>query len=128
MRLLGIDYGQKKLGVAVAFSPIAEPYSVIRRSNRESVLEKIKTLVEAEQIERVVVGISEGEMAKETKNFADNLRAYLTVPVDLHDETLSTQSAQKLAQEANVARAKRKRLEDAYAASIMLQSYLDGNV
>lgn len=112
MRILGIDYGRSKIGLAVAENGLAEPWKVVNPIELKKILEK-------EKFDKIVVGISEGEMGTESGKFAKTLGA------ETFDETLSTQDAQKLSREAGVSKKKRRGMEDAYAASIMLQNYLD---
>lgn len=125
MKILGIDYGRKKIGVAVSEGMVAEPLVVIRFNNEEEGLEKVAKVVKVEQIERVVVGISEGKMAEESKKFSLSLKELVKIPVEIFDETLSTQRAQELSIEAGIKRKKRKEMEDSYAAAVMLQGYLE---
>ena len=127
MRLLGIDFGRAKIGLAVSEGFLAEPYSVIRYEDEKELLEKIKVLVDKEQIDKVVVGVSEGKSAEEATSFGEKLRE-LGLEIVFFDETLSTVSAQELSREAGMKRKKRKALEDAFAASVMLQSFLESNV
>lgn len=126
MRLLGIDYGRRKVGLAISEGKVAEPLYVIRYSDTKILEQKIKKIIESEKIEKVVVGISEGQMAEETKKFLNAIRyTLLPVPIDTFDETLSTHDAQRASIEAGIKRKKRKSMEDAYAAATMLQGYLD---
>ena len=76
MHILGIDYGRKKIGLALADSEsdLAEPYRVIRFNLIEEAIKIIEKVVQVEQVGQVVVGISEGKMAEETKNFGKKLR------------------------------------------------------
>ena len=127
MRLLGIDFGRAKIGLAISEGFLAEPYSVIRYEDEKELLEKIKVLVDKEKIDKVVVGVSEGKSAEEATSFGEKLRE-LGLEVIFFDETLSTVSAQELSREAGMKRKKRKALEDAFAASVMLQSFLESNV
>ena len=127
MRLLGIDFGRAKIGLAVSEGFLAEPYSVIRYEDEKEVLEKIKVLVDKEKIDKVIVGVSEGKSAEEATSFGEKLRE-LGLEIIFFDETLSTVSAQELSREAGMKRKKRKALEDAFAASVMLQSFLESNV
>jgi len=124
---LGIDFGRAKIGLAVSEGFLAEPYSVIRYEDEKELLEKIKVLVDKEQIDKVVVGVSEGKSAEEATSFGEKLRE-LGLEIIFFDETLSTVSAQELSREAGMKRKKRKALEDAFAASVMLQSFLESNV
>ncbi len=129
MKILGIDYGKKKIGLALAEGPLAEPWKVIRFDDLSEAVRKIKTEIETEKPDRIIVGISEGAMAEETRKFLSAICNQLpAIKFETFDETLTTQEAQKLAIEAGISRKKRKEMEDAYAASLMLQLYLDSNV
>lgn len=119
MKILGIDYGRRKIGVAISQGSLAEPLQVIRYKDYEKMIAHIKRIIEKQKVEKVVVGISEGEMAKESKEFA------LIFNAETFDETLSSYDAKELSIQSNMGRKKRKEMEDAFAASIMLQSYLD---
>lgn len=126
MKYLGIDYGKKKVGLAISDGKLAEPMKVIRYVNIESLAKQIKQIIEKEKIEKVIVGVSEGEMAKEILQFLYAIRyTLLPVPCEIYDETLSTQEAISLSIQGGIKRKKRKSMEDAYAATIMLQNYLD---
>lgn len=127
MRLLGIDYGRAKVGLAVSEGILAEPLSVIRYEDEKELFENIRAIADKERIDKMVVGVSEGKSAEEARSFGDKLRS-MGVEVAFFDETLSTVSAQELSREAGIGRKKRKALEDAFAASVMLQSFLDSNV
>lgn len=119
MKTLGIDYGRSKIGVALGIDSFAEPLKVIHVDSFEDAVQKTKKEIETEKPDKVIVGISEGEMGNESKKFAKAIGA-LTF-----DETLTSKDAQKLSIEAGISRTKRHQMEDAYAASLMLQSYLD---
>ncbi len=127
MKLLGIDYGRKKIGLAIGDtnSGLAEPLKVIRFENLEEGLEKVMQEIKVEEVERIVLGISEGEMAEETKEFGRKIEAKLKIAVAFQDETLTTHEAQNYAIEAGIKRKKRKLMEDAYSAALILQAYLD---
>lgn len=125
MITLGVDYGRAKIGLAIGTGIIAEPLKVVRVSSWEDILEQVEQVVQVEQVEQVVVGVSEKEMGDEQKKFARLLQKKLSVPVVTWDETLSTHDAQTKAIEAGLSRQKRKKMEDAYAAAVVLQSYLE---
>ena len=127
MRLLGIDYGRAKIGLAVSEGILAEPFSVIRYEDEKELFENIKAIADKERIDKVVVGVSEGKSEEDARSFGDKLRS-MGIEGIFFDETLSTVSAQELARQAQIGRKKRKALEDAFAASVMLQSFLDSNV
>ena len=124
-KVLGIDYGIKKIGLAISDGSLAEPHSVIRFESEEEAMEKIEQVVQVEKVEQVITGISEGEMAKETKRFVRKLRKKLILPIFFQDETLTTHQAKELAIKAGIKRKKRRELEDAYSATLILQAYLD---
>lgn len=119
MKLLGIDYGRKKIGLAISDGRLSEPYQVIRYKDHDKMVAHIQRIIEKQKIEKVVVGISEGEMAEESKKFAKIFNA------ETSDETLSSHDAQQMSIESHMGRKKRKEMEDAFAASIMLQNYID---
>ena len=126
-KIVGIDYGRKKIGLAIADmdSRLAEPLEVIRFENLDEALEKVAQVVQVEEVEKVVLGISEGKMAKETKEFGKKLEVKLKIAVEFQDETLTTHEAQELSIKAGIKRKKRKLMEDAYSAALILQGYLD---
>ena len=124
MKYLGVDYGRSKIGLAVSDGKLAEPLTVIRYKDASAISEKLKQIIKQEKIEKVVIGVSEGEMAEESKKFGLALNLQPLV-LEFFDETLSTHDAQEMAKQNGMGRKKRKEMEDAFAASIMLQSYLD---
>ena len=128
MKILGIDYGRSKIGLAIADGPLADPMGVIRYTDTKTLVEKLIKIIEEDSIEKIIFGVSEGEMAKESINFSINFGKIIKIPVETFDETLSTQDAQRMSIEAGIGQKKRHQMEDAYAAAIMLQNYLDFKV
>ena len=122
MKTLGIDYGRSKVGLALGVDKFAEPFKVIRYKDINKLVLQVLQVIQVEQVEKVIVGISEGEMGEESKKFAKKLGA------ETFDETLSTQDAQRMSLEAGIGQKKRHQMEDAYAAAIMLQNYIDSNI
>jgi len=127
MRILAIDYGRKKIGLAIADSILAEPLKVIKYQLINKPIKEIIDVIKKEKVEKVVVGVSEGKMGAESKKFSQELRKNLKIRVETFDETLTTHDAQELSRNAGIKRTKRKALEDAYAAALMLQNYLDSD-
>ena len=125
MNILGIDYGRSKIGLAIAEGNLADPIKVIRYSDTKILVDQLLKFIEEYKIEKVIFGVSEGEMGKESKNFCINFGKLVKIPVETFDETLSTQDAQRMSREAGIGQKKRHEMEDAYAAAIMLQNYLD---
>lgn len=124
-KILGIDYGRSKIGLAMAEGSLADPMGVIRYTDTKTLVGKLIKIIDEEGIEKVVFGVSEGEMGQESKNFSLNFGKLVKIPVETFDETLSTQDAQRMSREAGIGQKKRHQMEDAYAAAIMLQNYLD---
>lgn len=125
MKYLGIDYGRKKIGLAMSDGKLSEPMKVIRYKDIKSLVLQIKQIIEQEKIEKVIIGMSENEMGEEIQKFCSVLSHHLSVPVEVSDETLSSHDAIEMSVESGMSRKKRKEMEDAFAASIMLQNYLD---
>jgi len=125
MRILGIDYGYRKIGLAIAETGLAEPFIVVHVNSEEEAIEKLSKIAKEERIEKIVVGVSEGKMGKDSELFGKKLRENLGTPVEFEDETLSSRDSQRLSIAAGLSRKKRKQMEDAFAATVMLQSYLE---
>lgn len=125
MSILGIDYGKRKIGLALAEGKFALPYKVLRASWQDAV-RKITDMARREGIDKIVIGVSE-QGTQEERRFISALKELLDIPIEEWDETLTTQEAQNLALKAGIPRKKRKRMEDAFAAALMLQSYLDAH-
>ena len=125
IKILGIDYGRSKIGLAMAEGSLAGPMGVVRYTDTRVLTDKLIKVIEENGIEKIIFGVSEGEMGKESKNFSINFQKIVKIPVETFDETLSTQDAQIRSREAGIGQKKRHQMEDAYAATIMLQNYLD---
>lgn len=120
MNYLGLDYGQKHIGVAISAGLLAEPLTTIPNNN---LLTRLKQLITAHKIRTVVIGQPAGQLASEVRQLASWLSS-LNLIVELADETLSTQDAVKSLLHSG--RKKRAANEHAAAAAIILQSWLDG--
>jgi len=129
MKILGVDYGKSKIGLAIADdeSRLALPYSTIRFESEKEAIEKLEKIIKSEDVEKIVVGLPNGEIALKAKDFG-KLLGGIGFNVLYQDETFSTKEAQKMSIEAGIKRKKRKANEDAYAAALILQDYLDSNV
>src|SRR5690348_2189753 len=125
MKYLGIDYGKTKMGLAVSEGLSASPLKILSISSLGDALEKVRRVVEKEGVDVVVVGLPEsGEAKKLAESFVDGLKPY--VDVTPADETLSTQNAsQKMIQLGKGKKARAQ--EDAVAAALILQEYLDNH-
>jgi putative Holliday junction resolvase len=133
MRLLGIDAGTRRVGVALSdpTGTIAQGLTVIPRVSWEQVLGAIADLARTHRVEGIVVGLplrlegGEGEAAVEARKFATRLAEVVGIPVVLEDERLSTAEADRRMVEAGVRRDARRARRDAVAAALILQKALD---
>lgn len=122
MKILGLDFGQKWIGLAISEGELAQPLGVeVKTASLEL---KIKKLCLKEGVGKIVVGISEGKMAKIQKKFAQRLREITGCPVEFEDETLTSKEALRKMFESQTRKKKRKFWEHAVAATIILQNYL----
>lgn len=125
MRYLGIDYGEKRIGVAVSdpLGRIAFPKKLIFNRGREAILAQLKTLLDEEKISVMVVGLPVGldgkdtEQTKKTRDFAEMLKKELDVSVEFENEWFSTHMVERVGI--------KKEHTDEAAAAVILQSYLD---
>jgi len=125
MRLLGIDYGTRKVGLAFSDAPLAEPVKVIRFKSEFDLFDKLEEAVKEYSAQKIVVGVAEGDMAVKQREFASKLAKRVGVPIVLQDETLSTKETNTKLSEIKKSWRKRKALEDACAATVILQRYID---
>lgn len=131
MRVLGIDFGRKKIGLAIS-DPLqmAHPLGTLAVSGRADTVQKILELVKEKEIGEVVLGHplkpdgTVGEMALEVEKLAENLRKE-GLSVTLFDERFSTELAARSLHIMGKKRGKNKRDLDAMAAALVLQEYLD---
>lgn len=125
MNILGIDFGEKHVGLALGSTEIGVA-EILRKELRPEQLNEIKNICRAENVNKIVVGISEGKSAERAMNFADNLRKNIRIQVEFYDETLSTRDAiSKLSYKSAKNRSK---LEHSAAAAVILQNWLADNV
>jgi len=133
MKILGLDIGEKRIGIAISdeLGYTAQGMRVMNRSGLEDDLQVIKELIAAEQATEVVVGFpknmdgSLGEAAEKVLFFVKKIEEFISVPVILWDERWTTAEATRLLVEADLSRAKRRKVVDKLAAVLILQGYLD---
>lgn len=133
MRILGLDVGDKTIGVAVSdeMAWTAQGLKTILRKDYKDEISKIKEIIEEYEVKEIVVGLpknmngSIGPQGKKVITFVEILKTALSLPVLLWDERLSTVRAEKTLLEADLSRKKRKGLRDKLAAQFILQGYLD---
>jgi putative Holliday junction resolvase len=133
MRILGLDYGSKRIGVAVCdeLGITAQGLATITRKNRRQDLEEIARFIKAYVVEKIVIGYpikldgTEGIQCEKINKFARLLEYTFSLPVIKWDETLTTKEAEEILIRSNMRREKRKSVVDKLAAVLILQGYLD---
>ncbi len=133
-RILAIDYGSKRIGLA-ASDPLgitAMPLPFLPHKNWTQALNDLRKIVQDKSIALVIVGLpkapdgGEGAQAKSCRDFGEKLAATLRVPVEMVDETMTSREAGDiLINEFNLSRGKRKGVIDSLSACLMLRSYLE---
>lgn len=133
MRILGLDYGEKRIGVALSdeLGLTAQVLTTVIRKSRRRDVGSIAALVKAYGVEKIVIGYplrldgTEGIQCEKVLRFARRLEAALDISVIPWDETLTTKEAEEILARSGVQPKKRRAVVDRLAASLILQSYLD---
>jgi len=133
MRILGLDLGERRVGVAVSDpgGTIAHPLSRFQPVGRRDLVEQVVRLVREQEAGRVVVGYpwntdgTRGEQARRTDAVVQALREALEVPVTVWDERFSTEEAEAALRQGGLRPDQRKARRDMVAAALILQAYLD---
>ncbi|OGV56827.1 MAG: Holliday junction DNA helicase RuvA [Lentisphaerae bacterium GWF2_44_16] len=133
MRILGIDYGTVRTGVAMSdpLGMLAHPLEAIKISYMKDLIDAIAALSMKNGVEKIIIGLpkhmngDESDSSKKVRELASELEKKLNIPILLYDERLTTSAAEKLLIETDMSRKKRKEKIDSLAASIILQGYLD---
>jgi putative Holliday junction resolvase len=134
MRILALDHGSKRIGVAVSdeTKTIAQPLEFIPAEPFAGFLERLKQLIREKEVDLILVGLprnmdgSYGPAVQKVEAFVAVLRSAITVPIKTWDERLTSAQANRILIQSKVRRDKRKEKVDKMAAAILLQSYLDG--
>ncbi|MBF0545449.1 MAG: Holliday junction resolvase RuvX [Candidatus Riflebacteria bacterium] len=131
MKFIGIDVGKKRVGVASCdrLEMVSSPHSVIPVDGKT--FEKIKKLVEDEEVDGVVIGLplsmdgQERDACSEVRDFITKLKPLIKVPIHEMDERLTTKIAESSLIESGMRREKRKEIRDAVAASLILRTFIE---
>lgn len=133
-RLLGIDFGMARIGVALSDPTrlIASPLTTLKNKGKmDLILQEVKELIQKHEVKGIVVGMpyhfdgAKGASAKEVEKFIKALEEGLSIEVFTWDERLTTQQTERIMKEGNMRRKKRAQVIDAACATLILQSYLD---
>jgi len=133
MRILGLDVGKKRIGVAISDSLniTAQPLEAIVRKSDGGTLEAIKGIISEFDVGEIVVGLplnmngTKGESAELALKFAEELKKRFDKPVKMWDERLTTAEAERFLIKSDVSRKKRKGVKDTMAAQLILEGYLN---
>ena len=132
MKYLAMDLGTKTCGLALTdkLGIIASPYKVLRYNEVDSLIKEIIEIINSENVDELVLGLpknmnnSLGFASERSLNFKTILETKCSLPIHLVDERLSTMEAENILISNDTSRQKRKKIIDAYAASIILDTFL----
>ena len=135
MRILAVDHGEKRIGLALSdpTATIASPFKVIEHVSRVVDAAQVANFAAENQVSLIVVGQSFDEEGKpnlagrRAAKFAEALKEQTQIPVDLFDESFSTQDARAAVIEMGVSRKKRAGHHDALAAVVILRTYIESH-
>ncbi len=135
MRLLGIDFGDARVGIALSdpLCIMSQGYKTIKNDGTDSLFSEIVEIIKEKEVTKIVIGLpknmdnSEGFRADSTKEFAEKLKTFTDVPIEFCDERLTTVSAHGFLSEMNVRGKKRKGAVDALSAALILETYMKKN-
>ncbi len=136
MRILGIDYGDARIGLALSDETqfLASPLKTVTAQSMRKNIDVIAEIAALYECESIVVGLplnmdgTEGDRASKTRSFGKVLGKVSSLPVDYWDERLTSLQADEWFEQSGVRKEKRKLLRDQAAAVAILQSYLDSKV
>lgn len=135
MRLMGIDYGDARVGIALSdpLGIMAQGYGTLKNDGTEQLFCEIQSVIKEKEVTKIVIGLpknmdnSEGFRADATKAFAEKLKAYTNAEIVFCDERLTTVSAHGMLSEMNVRGKKRKGAVDTLSAALILETYMRKN-
>jgi len=135
MRILAVDHGEKRIGLALSdeTATIASPLKVVEHVSRAIDAAQVADLAAQNNVKLIIIGQSFDEegnpnpAGRRAGRFADELKNQSNIPIELWDESFSTQDARTARVELGVSRKKRAGHQDAFAAVVILQSYLEAH-
>ena len=122
-RLLAIDFGTKRLGIAYAVSGVISTLPAI--NNDDKLLSNLQEIISEYSISKIYIGLSEGKIAKKTLHFVSTLRSVLKLPVETIEEAVSTIEATEIFQQNRGKNKRYKNLVDSIAAAVILRRVIN---
>jgi len=132
MRLMGIDYGDARVGIALSdpLMIMSQGYKTIKNDGTDALFEEIAAIIKEKEVTKIVIGLpknmdnSQGFRTDATMEFAEKLKTFTDVEMDFSDERLTTVSAHGFLNEMNVRGKKRKGAVDTLSAALILETYM----
>ena len=132
MRLMGIDYGDARVGIALSdpLMIMSQGYKTIQNDGSDALFEEIAAIIKEKEVTKIVIGLpknmdnSQGFRTDATMEFAEKLKTFTDVEIDFSDERLTTVSAHGFLNEMNVRGKKRKGAVDTLSAALILETYM----
>lgn len=133
-RLLGLDYGDVRIGIALSdpLKIFSKPYTVL--ANNEKLFPKLKKLIKQKNIEKIIVGLplnlsgKDSSKTKEVRQFARKLSNYIDIPLTFWDERFSSEEANSILEKMGYSYMDSKKLVDKVAAHLILKNYMENKV
>lgn len=122
-KVLAIDYGTQRIGLAISRDTLAEPLTIIDATDNP--IEAIRRICQEEGVAHILIGLSENTMAEKTQVFARQVEGILGLPVSFTDETLSSHTVASRLKEMGASLQRRQQPIDDLAAAVFLQDWLD---
>lgn len=122
-KTLAIDFGTKRIGLAVSIATLADPLKII--ANDEKTFSNLKEVIQEENVKQILLGLSEQTMAEKIKEFAKQLKKEIGLPIIFYDETLSSKETHIKINNSHMKKSKKRQPIDHYAASHFLQEWID---
>ncbi len=135
MRLMGIDFGDARVGIALSdpLMIMSQGYKTILNDGTDSLFEEIASIIKEKEVTKIIIGLpknmdnSQGFRTDATMEFAQKLKTFTDVEIDFSDERLTTVSAHGFLNEMNVKGKKRKGAVDTLSAALILETYMKKN-
>lgn len=123
MSILAVDFGTKRIGLAISQGFLAQPLTVL--PNNQKTFSNLKKICQKFEVEKIIVGLPEGRLVEKILDFAQKCQELLKVEIEFESEVLTTKKAGKFLIESGAPAKKRRQIIDAATAAVILQDYLE---